>query len=214
MGFKIYYPKNGMMKSGKSPKAYAYAIRGKASGCYVVNVGMFGCWNGVEMSGADSFVVRRLTGAFHKNGVHIKNSNNGIVDACLANGGQQAGGNYSFEEHIAEWETDVRKNTLVFTRNNLTFLKATGSSGVFMRNNFVYRGYALLESNNSKITAVNMYSSYNKEYQYYVTGGSLTVVNNYLKQSEIVKSSGVTGGIYNISSQMQGVPVSEKNITF
>lgn len=214
MGFKIYYPKNGMMKSGKSPKAYAYAIRGKASGCYVVNIGMFGCWNGVEMSGADNFVVRRLTGAFHKNGIHIKNSNNGIVDACLANGGQQAGGNYGFEEHIAEWETDVRKNTLVFTRNNLTFLKATGSSGVFMRNNFVYRGYALLESNNSKITAVNMYSSYNKDYQYYVTGGSLTVVNNYLKQSKIAKSSGVTGGIYNISSQMQGVTVSEKNITF
>ena len=217
MGFKIYYPKNGMMKSGKDPKPYAYAIRGKASGCYVVNVGMFGCWNGVEMSGADNFVVRRLTGAFHKNGVHIQNSDNGIVDACLANGGQQAGGNYSFEEHIADWETDndrLFKTVLVFTRNNLTFLKVTGSSGVFMRNNFVYRGYALLESKNSTVTAVNMYSSYNKEYQYYLSGGSLTVVNDFLKQSKIVSNSGAKGGIYNISSQMIGVSVSEDNITF
>lgn len=214
MGFKIYYPKNGMMKSGKDPKPYAYAIRGKASGCYVVNVGMFGCWNGVEMSGADNFVVRRLTGAFHKNGVHIQNSDNGIVDACLANGGQQAGGNYSFEEHIAEWETKVYENTLVFTRSNLTFLKVTDSSGVFLRNNFVYRGYALLESKNSTVTAVNMYSSYNKEYQYYLSGGSLTVVNDFLKQSKIVSNSGAKGGIYNISSQMIGVSVSEDNITF
>lgn len=215
MGLKIYYPKNGMTENTKvDPKAYAYAVRGKAAGSYVVNVGMFGCWNGVEMSGADNFVVRRLTGAFHKNGIHIKNSDNGIIDACLANGGQQANSSYAFEEHIAQWENKVQNRTLVFTRNNLTFLKVTGSSGVFMRNNFVYRGYALLESKNSTVTAVNMYSSYNKNYQYYLTGGSLTVVNNFLKQSKIASNSGVTGGIYNISSQMQGVTVSEKNVTF
>ena len=83
-GLRVFYPENNPAATG-GLVPYPYAIRGTGAGAYVVNVGLPNAWNGVDVSDAPGFLVRKLDGAFVMHGIRA-GGDGGRIEGVLSNG--------------------------------------------------------------------------------------------------------------------------------
>ena len=82
-GLRVFYPENNPAAAG-GLVPYPYAIRGQGTGDYVVDIGLPNAYNGVDLTAARRFLVRKLNGTFVRHG--IRAGGDGSVDGVLSNG--------------------------------------------------------------------------------------------------------------------------------
>ncbi len=221
-GIRIYYPLNGVTKENgqvdNSVEEYSYAVRGTAANVYCRNLNFYAASRGIEMSGADNYVIRRCIGSFYKNGIRVQNCKGGLIDACLANNGQQTGTAYLYLKDFKNWLTDGNEvRTYIIEgigKKNHDYLTFQNSTGQVVFNTFSYIPRNYLVASGSEISALNVYTSRmgSQNAMYTLNGGKLLAINNFLKDTQlVVLSGGASAGIYNIKGQLLPASVSEEN---
>jgi hypothetical protein len=83
-GLRLFYPENNPAAAG-GLVPYPYAIRGQGAGTYVVNIGLPNAWNGIDVSNARHFLVRKVDGTFVQHGIRAGGAG-GRIDGVLSNG--------------------------------------------------------------------------------------------------------------------------------
>ncbi|MEV6847910.1 glycosyl hydrolase family 28-related protein [Actinoplanes sp. NPDC051411] len=83
-GLRVFYPENNPAAAG-GLVPYPYAVRGQGSGLYIVNVGLPNAWNGIDVSDANRFLVRKVDGTFVQHGIRA-GGDGGLIDGVLSNG--------------------------------------------------------------------------------------------------------------------------------
>lgn len=210
-GIRFYYPQNGVTKIDgnidRDVDAYAYTIRGTASNVYCKNLNFYAAWYGIEMSGANNYVIRRCIGSFYKNAMHVKNCAGGFIDSCLSNNGQQIIKSYLYLDDFANWigGSDLYDNLIyAIGQRKHDYMVFDGSTKQVVRNTFAYVPRVYLTANNSEISVVNAYGSRmgNQNALYVLSGGKLTAVNNFWKVSKLADlSNNASVAIYNNKAQ-------------
>ena len=221
-GIRFYYPKNGVTKVDgvidRDVDAYAYTIRGTAANVYCKNLNFYAAYYGIEMSGANNYVIRRCIGSFYKNAMHIKSCTGGFIDSCLSNNGQQIISSYLYLDDFANWigSSDLYDNLIyAIGQRKHDYMVFDGSTKQVVRNTFAYVPRVYLTANNSEISIVNAYGSRmgNQNALYVLSGGKLTAVNNFWKFSKLVElSNNASVAIYNNKAQQPAAGASEDNL--
>ncbi|MFC0625511.1 discoidin domain-containing protein [Kribbella deserti] len=137
-GLRAFYPENNPGKpEGLVP--YPYAIRGKGSSTYVVNVGLPNAWNGLDFATHrnDGFIIRKLAGAFFDTTIAVGNSKNGRIEGMLSNGNAVTRVGYQ----VPNWMTEGDIFALVidkYMRKNAKLVTVDGATNLKVFNIFGY----------------------------------------------------------------------------
>jgi hypothetical protein len=83
-GLRVFYPENNPAAAG-GLVPYPYAIRAVGSGSYIVDIGLPNAWNGIDVSKARRFLVRKVDGTFVQHGIRAGGAG-GRIDGVLSNG--------------------------------------------------------------------------------------------------------------------------------
>lgn len=175
-GLRIFYKDNNFMNGVKK---YGYAIRGKASGVYVINVAITAAYNGIDFRECDNHIINKLVGCAYNNMINA-GGQEGHIEGCLQNGNSL----YRNGLSISGWPYDESR---VFVdlfdpilRVRSEFLRLSDASGQIVLNVFAYGTKNLIVSTNSTNTCVFNIGADNLGSNtplLKLTGGSLTGIN-------------------------------------
>ena len=144
-GIDFNYPNQILCTVLPNPIDYPFTIQGNGNGIYIVNVGMRATNRGVDLATkrCDNFYIDFLTGYFFREGVNIKNSDNGVLANMQCNtivynsGNEEKYGKYP-NSNRPNCEGDGTKDPYFFNSENLTFLTLENVNNVLLYNDFNY----------------------------------------------------------------------------
>lgn len=87
-GLRILYPNNGPQgeDNAVTVRNYPYAVRGKGTGVYAVNLAIAGACYGVDFSGCDGHLIKKVTTLCYFTAFRLAHCRDGLVEGCLQNG--------------------------------------------------------------------------------------------------------------------------------
>ena len=197
-GLQMVYPDGLSALKSKQTLPWAYAIRGKASGVYAIDICLVAAYNGIDFSNCDNHYIRRAVTCCLNNAITV-GGKNGTVETCLQNATvlSRLGstGHYS-----AFNEGDLF--THVFnpvTRPSTTYIKvAANADGQRITNTFAYGVHTLVESAGKNTRLCNLGADNLGGVMINVTGGSLNGVNLMRwNGSSYAAASGAAVHLYN-----------------
>ncbi len=193
-GLRFFYPENN---PAKGIKPYPFAIRGNGDHLYVVNIGMIGVFNGIDLASnqCNNHIIRKVIGTIYHNGIVI-GSGNGRIEGCLTNGAKVCRVGYN----IPDWasESNVFKEIVdPVTRPNEQLIVIKGSSDEQLLNNFAYGSQTGVTIHSGKVNIFNFGTdNLAKE------GNSLRIGGGEVKAMNMMRYNGSTvsgtiAGLYN-----------------
>ncbi|MBO4769869.1 MAG: hypothetical protein J5563_03710 [Clostridia bacterium] len=141
-GLKIAFFKNGPTVCKSTP----YAVRGNGKGVYAVNCSIVASAYGIDFSGCDGHLIKKITICCYKNSI-LAGGKNGMIEGCLQNG-------TAIVRHklprTAGWVTEGEVFDKLFnpvTRKDCTFITVRNADGESILNTFCYgcAGFAVCE---------------------------------------------------------------------
>ena len=148
-GIEFNYPTQVYCTVMPNPIDFPFTIRGNGSNIYIVNVGMRAANRAVDFATnrCDNFYIDFLTGYFFREGVAIKNSDNGILANMQCNtiiyhcGYEEKFGQYpnSNRDTGCNGATPAQmdaKDDYLFNSVNLTFLSLENVNNILLYNDF------------------------------------------------------------------------------
>lgn len=197
-GLQMVYPDELSALNSKQALPWAYAVRGKASGVYAIDVCLVGAYNGIDFSGCDNHYIRRAVTCCLNNAITV-GGKNGTVENCLQNATvlsrMGSTGHYSaFNE--GNLFTHVFN---AVTRPGTTYIRmAANADGERVMNTFAYGVHTLVESAGKNTGLCNLGADNLGGVMLNVTGGSLNGVNLMRwNGSSYEAASGATVHLYN-----------------
>ena len=193
-GLRFFYPENN---PAEGIKPYPFTIRGKGDHQYIVNIGMIGVFNGIDLASnqCTNHIVRKVIGTIYHNGIVI-GSGNGRIEGCLTNGAKVCRVGYN----IPDWasESNVFKEIVdPITRPNEQLIVIKGSSDEQLLNNFAYGSQTGVTIHSGKVNIFNFGTdNLAKE------GNSLRIMSGEVKAMNVMRYNGSTvsgtiTGLYN-----------------
>ncbi|MCX6220254.1 MAG: glycosyl hydrolase family 28-related protein [Bacteroidia bacterium] len=193
-GLRFFYPENN---PAKGIKPYPFTIRGNGDHQYIVNIGMIGVFNGIDLASnqCTNHIVRKVIGTIYHNGIVI-GSGNGRIEGCLTNGAKVCRVGYN----IPDWasESNVFKEIVdPITRPNEQLIVIKGSSDEQLLNNFAYGSQTGVTIHSGKVNIFNFGTdNLAKEgNSLRIMGGEVNVMNVMRYNGSTV--SGTIAGLYN-----------------
>jgi len=152
-GLRILYPDNSFLSGVKK---YSYAIRGRASDVYVVNVAVTAAYNGVDFRDCDGHFIKKLVGCAYNNMIVVGGSG-GHIEGCLQNGNAL----YRKGVSLPGWptnEANIWKELFdPILRKNAEYIRLLQARNQTVLNVFAYGVRTLIVSEDSAgVTAVNI----------------------------------------------------------
>lgn len=176
-GLRILYPQNN---PAKQIVPYPYAIRGKGSETYVVNVGFTNAYNGIDMKTHrnDNHYISKLTGTIFHYGIVVGPSKRGWINGVLTNGTGVVRVGYG----IPGWASESRIFPQVidrYTRKTQQLVRIDGASDEKLMNVFAYGPKVGLHVSSGNVQMFNLGTDNlgADGYSVRVVGGSVKVMN-------------------------------------
>ncbi|MCK9640701.1 MAG: glycoside hydrolase family 55 protein [Prolixibacteraceae bacterium] len=193
-GLRFFYPENN---PAKEIKPYPFAIRGKGDRQYIVNIGMIGVFNGIDLATnqCNNHLIRKVIGTIYHNGIVI-GSGKGRIEGCLTNGAKVCRVGFN----IPDWasENHVFKEIIdPITRPGEQLIVIKGSSDEQLLNNFAYGSQTGITIQSGKVNIFNFGTdNLAKE------GNSLRIGGGEVKAMNVMRYngstvSGIIAGLYN-----------------
>jgi len=195
-GLRLFYTKNNFLNGVKK---YGYAIRGRSTGVYTINIALTAAYNGVDFRNCDGHVIDKLVGCAYNNMI-TAGGVGGYIEGCLQNGnaiyrnGLSLSGWPTNESNIFQQLFDP------ITRVNTEYLRLSGAVNQTVMNIFAYGVKNLIVNENStgvrlvNIGADNIGSG---TPLIRTSGGSLTGVNIMRWNGISFTSAGTVLKLYN-----------------
>ena len=197
-GLQMVYPDELSALREKQALPWAYAVRGKASGVYAIDICLVAAYNGIDFSGCDNHYIRRAVACCLNNTMTV-GGKNGTVETCLQNATVLSRlGSTGYYSAINEGDL----YTHVFypvTRPGTTYIKvAANADGQRIMNTFAYGVHTLVESAGKNTRLCNLGADNLGGVMLNVTGGSLNGVNLMRwNGSSYAAASGAAVHLYN-----------------
>lgn len=204
-GLHIYYPKNGNIDVDNiKTKSYPYTVRGKADGVYCESLSIFAAANGIEMSGAENFVITRIITTCFDNVFSVKKSNNGLIHMSMQHPGYMTAIQpYSGREDFSSWVSFENTGKLMqYTGYRLSFAEVKDSKNVLINNTFGYHMQDFVKASDSSVTCNNAFARFTDGNTaaciFELDGGSLTAFGIVYKSAHVHRGENTgTVRIYN-----------------
>ncbi|MDR0872705.1 MAG: family 43 glycosylhydrolase [Prevotellaceae bacterium] len=147
-GVVFNYPTQVYCTVMPNPIEFPFTIQGRGNDIYIVNVGMRASNRGVDLASyrCDNFYIDFLTGYFFREGVNIKNSDNGVLanmqcNTIVYNSGDEG----KFGEYPNSARNPCRndanfadKDPYLYNSKNMTFLTLENVSDILLYGDFNY----------------------------------------------------------------------------
>jgi hypothetical protein len=131
-----------VMKGTADIPKYPYSIQGQGNDVYIINVGVRAAYKAVDLGTykCDNFYVDYLTGQFWREGISVKNSDNGIIANMQCNTIVYACGD---ESKFGGWPNSNRvsgpyNNPYLYNSLFLNFMILENVHNIFLYNDFNY----------------------------------------------------------------------------
>jgi hypothetical protein len=131
-----------VMKGQADVLQYPYAIQGQGNDVYIINTGVRAAYKAVDLGSyrCDNFYVDYLTGQFWREGISVKNSDNGIIANMQCNTIVYACGD---ESKFGGWPNSNRvagpyNNPYLYNSLFLNFMILENVQDIFLYNDFNY----------------------------------------------------------------------------
>ncbi|MBR3844070.1 MAG: hypothetical protein IKM39_01025, partial [Clostridia bacterium] len=196
-GIRITYPQNGPYDENLNT---TYAVRGTASGVYVVNCCITAAGYGIDFTGCDDHCIKKVTTCCYYNTYRL-GGKNGLITGCLQNGTVIT---RCSDRYLKNWlaEADIFPHLFdPILRKETRYIIVDGAEDQVIYNTFAYGCHTMITAQNSVDTlAVNIGCDNigADGYQTHVSGGTMTVLNamRYNGKSYKVENDGSLG-LYN-----------------
>jgi hypothetical protein len=165
-GLRIIYPENNPLNplEGEPVVPYAYTVRGKADGVYVVNAGFTCSYNGIDLQNCNDFYIKKVTGMFIRNCIQVDGGQNGHIEGVQSNSNApyRHGLDTKFPKYFkSQVESDMFKTIVEPVTNPLMdLLVINNAKDATILNTFVFGGKNFLLARNSTLAIVNIGSDY------------------------------------------------------
>jgi uncharacterized protein YjdB len=145
-GINFNYPEQVYCTVMPDPIEFPFSIQGQGENIYIVNVAMRQSNRGVDLASyaCNSFYIDFLTGYFFREGVNIKNSQNGILANMQCNtivynsGSEVKFGQFPNSNREPVCANDNSKNPYTFNSRYMTFLTMENVDNILLYGDFNY----------------------------------------------------------------------------
>lgn len=202
-GLQMVYPDELSALTDKKALPWAYAVRGKASGVYAIDICLVGAYNGIDFSDCDNHCIRRAVTCCLNNAITV-GGKNGTVETCLQNATvlSRMGSTAYYSAFNESSENNQYLFNHVFnpvTRPGTTYIQvAANADGQRIRNTFAYGVHTLVKNDGKNTALCNLGADNLGGVMINVSGGSLNGVNLMRwNGSSYAAASGATAHLYN-----------------
>jgi len=145
-GMNFNYPAQVYCTVMPNPIDYPFTIRGNGDNIYIVNVAMRCSNRGVDLASArcNNFYIDFLTGYFFREGVTVKDSDNGVLanmqcnTIVYNNGDETKFGQYVNSNRSSSCSGDESKNPYTYNSRNMNFLTLENVNNILLYGDFNY----------------------------------------------------------------------------
>ena len=175
-GIRILYPENGPLDRNRNT---TYAIRGTASGVYVVNCSIAAAAYGVDFTDCDNHYIKKLVTFCYITTMTL-GGDNGVVEGCLQNGTVLVRMSSSLRVHCKNMIDEADIFTKLYdpiARRQCNYIVIKEGSGQVIYNTFTYGCKNFITNNGGvNVSVVNVGADNIGGTLFEQTDGSMTVL--------------------------------------
>ncbi|MBE6631120.1 MAG: hypothetical protein E7623_00305 [Ruminococcaceae bacterium] len=181
---------------GKVEK-YSYTIRGAGKDVYLVNVAINAAYYGVDFTGCDNFMIKKLISCCYKNDMKAENCKGGHIEGCLHNATVMLRSLYLYRlwgDVNSMYDAVFSKITRPFTE----YVMIKNCEDILYYNSFAYGVNSfIISENNKNLRIINIGSDNIGGIMLEFNGGDATVINTMRYNGYPYKSEDCSLVIYN-----------------
>ena len=195
-GVRITYPKNGPYDENLNT---TYAVRGKATGVYMVNCCITAAGYGVDFTGCDNHYIHKVMSCCYYNTYRL-GGKNGVIGGCLQNGTVLT---RCSDPYLENWLNEADIFTQLFNpilRKTANFIVVENAENQTVYNTFAYGCKTMITAEKvTDLLAVNIGCDNigSDGYQIHLISGTATVLNGMRYNGKSYKKDSGTLNLYN-----------------